>query len=420
MKLLTYTLMLIAGVAAGFLSVNAQAPHGFNYQAVARDASGEVISNQQVTLQVGLLHGSAEGELLYREAFTPVTDDFGLVQIVIGTGSVLEGDFEAINWGQGPYFMEIAIDVEGGSDFVAMGTTKLLSVPYALHARTSADAFSGDYHDLDHLPDLDGMVAFEDPEPGDMLYFAGNEWQPIPIGEEDHVLRIVEGIPQWVAFESDVNGDVVVDIDGNAYPVVEIDGVNWMAENLRVTRYNNGDDIPHVTSGDDWSGLDTGAYAVYNNDDDNSPVFGILYNWYAVDDDRGICPEGWRVPADEEYEDLLYYVDPGGTINDNIAGGRLKHTGTTDDGEGGLWSPPNTGASDDHDFAALPAGARFSGGVFGGLHDLAYFWSATPTPSEQLQRAWIWYMSYTSDIFYRNNYSRVQGHSVRCIQDQSE
>jgi len=411
------TLFLVVFVIAGIFQAMAQAPDGFNYQAVARDASGEVLTNQQVGVKISIIQGSAEGDAVYTEAFTPVTNEFGLINIMIGSGSVLYGNFEMIQWADGPYFVEVHMDAAGGSDYTAMGTSKLLSVPYALHARTSADAFSGDYHDLDNLPDLNDMVSLDDPEAGDMLYYANGGWQAIPLGEENQVLRLVEGIPQWVDFEHGEDANVVVDIDGNAYPIIEIDGTNWMGENLRVTRYRNGEDIPHVTSGNDWSGLDTGAYAIYDNDNDNAPVFGILYNWYAVDDDRGLCPDGWRVPTDEEFEDLLYYVDPNGVINDNIAGGRLKDTGTTDDGEGGLWFPPNTGATDDHDFSALPAGGRFSGGGFGGLNALAYFWSASPTPTDHLQRAWIWYMSYTSNIFYRNNYSRKEGYSVRCIQD---
>lgn len=413
MKKLTLLFLLASLIC---LNLPAQTPKGFNYQAVARDASGEILSGQSVGLHIGILQGSAEGEAVYQEVFAPVTNEFGLINIVIGNGSVLYGDFEEIDWSEGPYFVKVQMDPEGGSNYIEMGTSQLLSVPFALHAETSADTFSGDYEDLENLPNLDDMIVVDDPQTGDMLYFSNGNWEAIPLGEEGQVLAIIDGVPQWADVEEDM-GNTVMDIDGNVYQIVEINGTEWMAENLKVTKYRNGDDIPKVTENSDWAALETGAFVAYNNNPDHVEVYGNLYNWYAVDDERGLCPEGWRVPTDEEFEDFLYFLDPNGSINDNNAGGKLKHTGTLGDGEGGLWSPPNTGATDQYGFSALPAGGRFSNGSFAGMNDLTYFWSATPTPTDILQRAWIWYMSYNTDTFYRNNYSRKEGYSIRCIKD---
>lgn len=398
------------------LSLYGQVSQGFNYQAVARDASGEILSGQDVGLQIDILQGSGEGEAVYREVFFPLTNEFGLINIVVGNGSVLHGSFEEIEWSQGPYFIQIHIDPDGGSNFIEMGTSQLLSVPYALYATTSADSFSGSYEDLDNLPDLDNFIVLQNPQQGDMLVYSGENWESIPIGEEGQVLSVFDGVIQWADLEHDP-GNTVTDIDGNVYQIVEIDGVEWMAENLKVTTYRNGDPIPNVTANADWAALETGAYVAYNNNPDHIETYGILYNWYAVDDERGLCPQGWRVPSDEELEDFMNFLDPNGSINDNNAAGKIKATGTLGDGQGGLWSPPNTGAIDQYGFSALPAGGRFSNGNFAGMNDLTYFWSATPTPSEILQRAWIWYMSYNTDTFYRNNYSRKEGYSIRCIKD---
>ena len=398
------------------LSLYGQVSQGFNYQAVARDASGEILSGQDVGLQIDILQGSGEGEAVYREVFFPLTNEFGLINIVVGNGSVLHGSFEEIDWSQGPYFIQIHIDPDGGSNFIEMGTSQLLSVPYALHATTSADSFSGSYEDLDNLPDLDNFIVLQNPQQGDMLVYSGENWESIPIGEEGQVLSVFDGVIQWADLEHDP-GNTVTDIDGNVYQIVEIDGVEWMAKNLKVITYRNGDPIPNVTANADWAALETGAYVAYNNNPDHIETYGILYNWYAVDDERGLCPQGWRVPSDEELEDFMNFLDPNGSINDNNAAGKIKATGTLGDGEGGLWSPPNTGAIDQYGFSALPAGGRFSNGNFAGMNDLTYFWSATPTPSEILQRAWIWYMSYNTDTFYRNNYSRKEGYSIRCIKD---
>ena len=194
-----------------------------------------------------------------------------------------------------------------------------------------------------------------------------------------------------------------------------IGGLEWMIENLRVTHYNNGDPIPHVTNNAEWAGLGSGAFCVYNNEESLANTYGKLYNWYAVDDERGLCPEGWRVPSDDEYMGLMLSLDPSAVINDNIVGGMMKATGTS--GDGGLWSPPNAGATNESGFTALPGGARYSTGLFGGLTTLAFFWTADATPSEVLQRAWNWYMDTSTANLYRNNYSRVIGHSVRCIKD---
>ncbi len=394
-------------------SVYAQAPEGFNYQAVIRDSQGNVLPGQQVGLQVGIVAGAPDGDVIYKEIFTPVTSEIGLVHIVIGHGSALIGDFSAVPWGDGPLFVRLSVDAEGGTDYLEMGTSQLLSVPYALHAETSADAFSGDYDELVNLPDLDAFISFPSPQQGDMLVYDGSGWQAIPIGEEGQLLTMVEGMPQWLGMD---DAGTVTDIDGNVYAVIEMNEMEWMAENLRVTHYNNGDPIPNVTDPGDWSQLSTGAYVVYANDGSHADTFGKLYNWYAVDDDRGLCPAGWRVPADDEFEDLRLYLDPSAVGNDNNAGGKLKATGTLGD-NGGLWTPPNTAAIDAYGFSALPGGGRFQGGGFAGMHDLAWFWSATPTPSDVLQRAWIWYMSYNTDTFYRNNYHRREGYAVRCVRE---
>jgi len=123
----------------------------------------------------------------------------------------------------------------------------------------------------------------------------------------------------------------VTDIDGNVYEIVPIGDQVWMAENLKVTHYNDGSEIPTGYSNSEWTELETGAYAVYPTDDEASQstcgddcadVYGNLYNWYVVDNDMGVCPDGWHVPSDAEYTVLTDYL--GGTS----AGGKMKETGT--------------------------------------------------------------------------------------------
>ena len=158
----------------------------------------------------------------------------------------------------------------------------------------------------------------------------------------------------------------VTDIDGNIYNSVTIGNQVWMAENLKTTKYQNGEAIPNVTDDTEWSNLVTGAYSDYNNDPSNSDTYGRLYNWYAVDDSRNICPSGWHVPNYSEWTTLENYL--GGYL---VAGGKLKETGTTH------WSSPNTGATNETGFTALPAGGRGSNpGDFIYLGERAVWWTS--------------------------------------------
>jgi uncharacterized protein (TIGR02145 family) len=156
------------------------------------------------------------------------------------------------------------------------------------------------------------------------------------------------------------------DIDGNTYRTIKIGNQYWMAENLKVTRYRNGDAIPNVTDGETWAHLTAGAFCNYDNNANNVTTYGRLYNWYAVIDSRNIAPAGWHVPSDADWKTLARYL--GG---EDIAGGKMKETGTTH------WQSPNTGATNESGFSALPGGERSYSGVFNALRLYANFWSSS-------------------------------------------
>ena len=115
----------------------AQAPESMNYQAVIRDGSGELVNSQQVGLRIKILLGSATGSSVYEETYSPTTNAYGLVNLQLGTGSVQSGTFSTIDWGNGPYFVETAADVSGGTSYVTLSTTQFMSVPYALYAKNA-------------------------------------------------------------------------------------------------------------------------------------------------------------------------------------------------------------------------------------------------------------------------------------------
>ena len=202
----------------------------------------------------------------------------------------------------------------------------------------------------------------------------------------------------------DVVTGTVTDIDGNVYQTIQIGDQEWIMENLKVTHYRNGDPITHLTSNSAWTLTSSGAYCVYGNNPSNAETYGNLYNWYAVGDSRGLAPEGWHVPTDDEWTTLANYL--GGS---SVAGGKLKETGYEH------WNPPNTGATNESGFTALPGGYRiYFSGYYLDMGNGGYFWSSAEYGS---YNAWyrLLYCNY-SEIF-RSSYGKKSGFSVRCIRD---
>ncbi|MDB4324476.1 DUF1566 domain-containing protein [Crocinitomicaceae bacterium] len=132
-------LLSLVAIATLSLSSFGQAPEGFKYQAVVRDAGNLILNNQAVGMQLTIQQGSVGGTAVYTETFTPTTNGYGLVNLEIGSGTLVSGDFTTIDWANGPFFMETAVDVTGGTSYAVMGTSQLMSVPYALYAKTSGN-----------------------------------------------------------------------------------------------------------------------------------------------------------------------------------------------------------------------------------------------------------------------------------------
>ena len=192
---------------------------------------------------------------------------------------------------------------------------------------------------------------------------------------------------------------------------VAIGSQTWMLKNLDVDHYRNGDVIPQVTDPTAWSNLTTGAWCYYNNDPANGTVYGKLYNWYAVNDPRGLAPTGWHVPTDAEWSTLINCLDPtanGGANTPNVAGGAMKENGTTH------WYDPNAGATNSSGFTGLPGGYRYYGGAFGSIGTNGYWWS-----SSEYSATYAWYrnLDYNDSSAYRYINGKTIGFSVRCLRD---
>ncbi len=194
----------------------------------------------------------------------------------------------------------------------------------------------------------------------------------------------------------------VTDIDGNVYHTIQVGNQLWIMENLKVTHYRNGDSIPEVTDNSTWAGLSTGAWCNNNNDAGNGAIYGHLYNWYTVNDSRIIAPEGWHVPTDDDWQILVDYL--GGS---SVAGGKMKETGTTH------WNSPNTGATNESGFTALPGGWRYgSNGYFTYIGSSARFWSSSEFNSSS---AWRRILDYDYSGVERHYSDKKFGSSIRCV-----
>src|SRR6056297_476610 len=159
-------------------SVFAQSPEKMSYQAVIRDVSDNLITDTEVGMQISILQDSESGTEVYVETQTPTTNANGLVSIEIGSGTPVTGTFAGIDWTDGPYFIKTETDPDGATSYTITGTSQLLSVPYALHAKTTESVPTGT-------------------QPGEMQYWDGSEWITVPTGNEGQVLTLSGGVPTW-------------------------------------------------------------------------------------------------------------------------------------------------------------------------------------------------------------------------------
>ena len=324
----------------------AQAPQGINYQAVVRDAGGNELANQAVSLRMTILENNTT--TVYQETHSAATNGFGLVNLVIGQGTATQGAFNAIDWSTGNYFAQTEVDVTGGTNYALMGSQQLMSVPYALYAESA------------------GGVGLN-------------------------------------------SNSTVTDIDGNSYETVVIGTQEWFAENLRTGTYANGDPITYISDASTWGSTTTEAHAHYQYAEGFDEVYGRLYNWHAVSDPRNVCPTGWHVPSQAEFETLLNYL--GGSA---LASHQLKEIGFAH------WSR-NVGnttviANNNTGFSLRPGGYISEvTGVSYTMGDNAWLLTVTEFDSDS---PIIYRFNYSDGIVQAvSNYTKEYGMSVRCIKD---
>lgn len=222
------------------------------------------------------------------------------------------------------------------------------------------------------------------------------------------------------------------DVDSITFkrPIVNLPNVTicsqvWSTRNLDVTTYSDGTDIPQVTDQTQWNNMTTGAWCYYQNNTSNGPIFGKLYNWYAVAGiydaasannpllRKKLAPNGWHIPTDTEWSSLINCLDPtanGGTSTPNIAGGAMKEGGTTH------WGSPNVGGTNSSGFTGLPGGFRFNFGQFVISGQAGGWWSSSEY-SIINTAAWYIFLGYDSSNARKLNSDKTWGFSVRCVRN---
>ena len=319
------------------LLIFAQAPQKMTYQSVVRNSANVLLANQAVGVRISILEGTPAAAV-YSETHTVTTNANGLFTLEAGGGTPTEGVFADIVWGNGAHYIKSEIDPAGGTNYSLSATKELLSVPYALYAANGITTAQAD-------------------------------------AITDQTLSIAAQTDAITALQAQITSLIPI-------PTVLVGTQTWQTKNLNVTTYRNGEVIPEVQDATAWESLTTGAWCHYDNDPANDAIYGKLYNWYAVNDSRGLAPSGFHVPTDTELTAVTDMKDPAG-------------------------------------FAGLPGGTRFSYGEFYSIGDYGNWWGSNVLIYSEIE-------TYPSFRFLSYEYGNADtsydfkqvGNSVRCVKDE--
>lgn len=375
-----FTILTVALLTA---TMWAQSPEKMSYQSVIRDADDNLITEQNVGMQISILQGSSGGTAVYEETQMPTTNINGLVSLEIGAGTVVSGDFAAIDWANGPYFIKTQTDPTGGTNYNITGTSQLLSSPYALHAK-SADSLTGTLNELDpRVP--------EGTQAGEMQYWNGTEWVIVAAGNEGAILTFINNTPTWVeqisvsTVENPTTGEIWMDRNLGAAQVATMSAdPDSYGDLYQWGRGSDGHEKRTSSTTSTLSDSDSpghGDFILNFQGDWRSPQNDDL--WQGESGTNNPCPSGFRLPTEAEWN-----------------------------AERASWSSSNAAGA----FASplkLPAGGQRldADGSLENVGSLGNYWTSTIDGTNSLVCGFLSFYSYVGA-----NY-RASGNSVRCIKD---
>jgi len=438
-----YYLLIITFLS---FNINAQAPQGFNYQATVRNATGDLVVKTNVYFKFNIIQGSLTSLPLFSESHYVPTDDVGQVSLIIGEGTAATNLslWSEIDWSLGSYFL--GIELNTGSGYVAMGTTQLLSVPFALYAESSGSApattleavlvenNSANNQQIKNLQNpIDAQDAVTKAYVGDLIVALETNLQEVLESIDNDYDGYTENQGDCDDSNAAINpGAVEVQdtIDNNCNGEVdELDltfaSQQWTTENAIVETYRDGTEIPEVTDQTQWSNLTTGAWCYYENDATKEK----LYNWYAVmgiyDTDEStpnkeFAPEGWHVPTKDEWAVLEQALITNGSNYDNTTTenkiaksmvSKVGWTNSTTQGSPGSYINKNNSSG----FNALPNGYR-GYSSYGNEGNEAFFYSTTLDEVDP-EKAWIFRLIYNNSSSINTSINKTYGFSVRFVKN---
>ena len=507
----TITLIAVCFIITSLL---AQTPNNFSYQAIIRNNDNQLITEQTIGMQISIIQGTIYEAPVYVETQSPTSDINGLISIEIGNGEVMSGEFDAIDWSNGPCFIKVETDPNGGDSYAITTTNQLLSVPFALYANEAGNSFSGDYNDLVNSPIItddqnlsevlnenndanalqiknianpteaqdaatkayvdelislfegNGMVVVDFTADntiislGNSVSFTDNSvleatsWQwdfgdgntsteqnPTHVYEIADTFTVSLTASNGIISQTKIKPDYIITTDGptlgtfidsrdgKEYVTVTIENQEWMAENLAY--------LPSVNQVTDGSeDIDGSYYYVYgyNGTDvseatatENYNTYGVLYNWNAAmaggttsntnpSGVQGVCPDGWHLPSNEEWNELQLAI--GISIDEiDVSGWHGTNEGSKLAGNEELWIDgelKNSSEFNSTGFTGLPSGYRSNEGEFSLIGNNTWWWSATQNTSEE---AYYIKLDYNNSSLFFLRYYKSCGYSVRCLRD---
>ena len=367
----------------------AQVPQKINYQVIVRDSKGQLLIEEKIGVKISVLQ--VDTQLVYCETHVSKTNKNGLLSLEIGVGKNVFGFFQDINWAISPSYLKIEYDPSGGSNYLMTQINEFLSVPYALLSASSGNNTPGPQGVKGEKGDV-GPIGPQGADGPPLNIQVSNLGDTLKFSNGNYV--IIPGI-------SRINKQVK-DIDGNVYKAYSIGKQIWMAENLRVTKLNDGSIIPNISSPNEWVNTKSKAYCFFNNNNQNISNYGLLYNYYAIS--SKLCPSGWHVPSDSDWNMLIDYL--GGELN---AGTKLKEIGTT------FWKSPNLGVTNSSLFSGVGGGRRSEvDGSDGFLNEIGFWWSSTINSSNKI---WVRTLKSSDTKVEKIQSENTGGYSVRCLKD---
>ncbi len=371
------------------LNVFTQTPDAIKYQALVRGGDGYAITESDVGFQIEILQGSISGTVIYAEEHTRSTNKYGIANINIGRGTSSVGDFSTISWGDGPYYIRMSVDEEGGSDYELLGVSQILAVPYALYA-TKAKS-------LDSMS-VGQVLSYSENADGYKISNLGN-----PDDDDDAINGAYFTEVLDKLFENFNANDIDALVygltdsrDGKIYETTKIGDDIWMAENLNVGEFVLG-------SQTDNSIIEKFCYDDFES---NCDEYGGLYKWDEVMDYsttegvQGICPDGWHLPTQSEWQTMI------SNIGGSSGGGAILREVGLDHWE--------TGATKDtYHFSARGAGKY--DGSFSELRQYAYFW--TSTEGSVNINGVLYKITDDHDNINADELDKQNAFSVRCVKD---